>query len=181
MALSTSVILVTSPLGERKIFSNLKAAIISIGLNYQYLISPSKGDRKANVIAKEKEKDGTFRDGDGFEHKGWKFEKFHINKTKTEFIRTHVSSISSERLFRKTDNLEENCKSVHYILYDKGSPQFPAVYCAMGFVGDHPNSMATIMDHDAEVVRKQLRDRGFQPKIFKDQDPGILEIWVVMD
>ena len=51
----------------------------------------------------------------------------------------------------------------------------------MGFVDDQPNSMATIMNRDAEVVRKQLRDRGFQPKIFKDQDPGILEIWVVLD
>ena len=74
-------------------FSNLKAAIFSTGLNYQYLISPAKGERKAEVIAKSKEKDGTFRDGDGFEHKGWKFEKFQINKTKSEFMRA-VSSPS---------------------------------------------------------------------------------------
>jgi len=181
MALSTSVIFVTSPLGERKIFSNLKAAIKSTGLNYQYLISPSKGERKADVIAKENEKNGKFRDGDGFEHKGWKFEKFRINKTMTEFTRSHTSIISSERLFRRTNNLEENSKKVYYILYQKGSSFFPAGYCAKGYVNDHENSMATIMDRDAEVVRKQLRDRGFQPKIFKDQDPGILEIWVVQE
>lgn len=181
MALSTSVILVTSPLGERKIFSNLKAAIISTGLNYQYLISPSTGERKAEVIAKANEKNGTFRDGDGFEHKGWKFEKYQINKTQKEFTRSRSSSINSDRLYGKTNNLEENCKKVYYILYDKGSPFFPPGYCAKGFVNDHPNSMASILNHDVDKVRKELRERGFQPKVLKDQDPGILELWVVLD
>jgi hypothetical protein len=182
MALSTSVIIATSPLGERKVFSTVKAAILSAGLSYQHLISPSTGDGKANILSKIKEKDGTFRDGNGFEHRGWKFEKFQINKTETIFKRSQTSSINSERLFRKTDNMVENSKDTYYILFDKGSPEYPAVYHARGFVNDQPNAIATLMDRDKEVIRKQLWDRGFRPRKPKNgNDPLILEVWEVLN
>ena len=181
MSLSTTVIIVTSPLGERKVFSNLKAAIESTGLNYQYLLSQPSGRKKADRLSKSNEKDGTFKDGDGFEHKGWRFEKFYINKKQAEFNKAAIRSNTSERLYRRTNNLFENSKKLHYLIFDKGVAGYPNQYRAMGFVDDMEDPMASIHHHNLDEVRKQLWKRGFHPKQFEELPEGILQAWTVQD
>lgn len=69
-----------------------------------------------------------------------------------------------------------------YVIFDKGTPQYPGVYHVRGFLNGVPDNMTTMMHRDLNHIRDELKKRGlinFGPG--EKNDPLVLEIWVGTD
>ena len=69
-----------------------------------------------------------------------------------------------------------------YVIFDKGTPEYPGVYHVRGFLNGVPDNMRTMMHRDLDYIRDELSKRGlinFGPG--ENNDPLVLEIWIGTD
>ncbi len=80
-------------------------------------------------------------------------------------------------------NLTMNEKDLKkYVIYDKGTPEYPGVYHVRGFLNGVPDKMTTMIHRNLDHIRNELSKRGlinFGPG--ENNHPVVLEIWVGTD